>query len=81
MIDTTNYPPKVQEAIKHLEKEFRHYVRFYESAFCATFDDSRHRTSGMIHAYGDALLSLGYTRENLNAIISEIKINIKNQIK
>jgi Holliday junction resolvasome RuvABC DNA-binding subunit len=81
MIDTTNYPPKVQEAIKHLEREFRHYVQFYAGEFCAAFDDTRHRTSGKIQAYADALLSLGYTEENLQAITSEIKINLISQLK
>jgi Holliday junction resolvasome RuvABC DNA-binding subunit len=81
MIDTTNYPPKVQEAIKHLERMFRHFTRFYLGEFCNSFEDLKTHTEGKLVAYEDALLSLGYTQENLNAIISEIQINIKNQVK
>jgi Holliday junction resolvasome RuvABC DNA-binding subunit len=80
-IKIETYPKEVQEAIKHLERMFRHFTRFYLGEFCNSFENVKHGTEGKITAYQDALLSLGYTEENLNAIISEIQINIKNQIK
>jgi len=80
-IKIKTYPKEVQEAIKHLEREFRHFTRFYLGEFCNSFDNIKHSTEGKLTAYQDALISLGYTQENLNAIISEIQINIKNQIK
>ena len=80
-IKIETYPKEVQEAIKHLEREFRHFTRFYLGEFCNSFDNIKHSTEGKLTAYQDALISLGYTQENLNAIISEIQINIKNQVK
>jgi Holliday junction resolvasome RuvABC DNA-binding subunit len=80
-IKIETYPKEVQEAIKHLERMFRHFTRFYLGEFCNSFDNIKHSTEGKLTAYEDALLSLGYTQENLNAIISEIQINIKNETK